>query len=225
LKSAYRFENWRFLQLTVYLVVFWIFFPLLGEKWLAQILVQLFVLNSILVSASATGESSQLKKLLWIIWGIGMIASLIGLFGVPPEIHTVLIYVENIFRLISLLICIAIILSTVFRSHRITVDAIFGAFVAYLLLAFSFGLVYRMLIFWNPESFKGINNPPRIGDLAYFSLVTIATLGYGDIIPSSHTARMISVFEAVLGQFYVAVIVAVVVGTYISQRFEATVQK
>lgn len=192
---------------------------------MAQIIVQLFVLNSIVVATSATDKSSRVKKILWIVWGIGMIASLIVLLKVAPEIQTALIYVENIFRLLLLLISMAIILSTVFRSHRVTVDAILGAFVAYLLLAFSFGLVYRMLFFWNHESFKGLTDPPGMGELAYFSLVTIATLGYGDIIPSSHTARMISVFEAVLGQFYVAVIVAVLVGTYISQRFEAQIQK
>jgi uncharacterized membrane protein len=55
-------------------------------------------------------------------------------------------------------------------------------------------------------------------DLLYFSFVTLATVGYGDILPTSETARMLAMIEAVVGQFYVAVIVAVFVGMYSSQR-------
>jgi voltage-gated potassium channel len=49
-------------------------------------------------------------------------------------------------------------------------------------------------------------------------LVTLATVGYGDILPASHTARMFAMFEAVVGQFYIAVVVAMFVGMYSSQR-------
>ena len=50
-----------------------------------------------------------------------------------------------------------------------------------------------------------------------FSLVTLATVGYGDILPATPTARMLAMFEAVVGQFYVAVVVALFVGMYSSQ--------
>ena len=52
--------------------------------------------------------------------------------------------------------------------------------------------------------------------MMYFSFVTLATLGYGDILPYSEAARMLAVIEAVVGQFYVAVIVAVVVSRFIA---------
>lgn len=78
----------------------------------------------------------------------------------------------------------------------------------------------------SPESFKGsLSSDNRFGDMIYFSLVTIATVGYGDIIPASNTARTIATLEAVLGQFYVAVIVAVMVGLFISQRMHAESQE
>jgi hypothetical protein len=54
--------------------------------------------------------------------------------------------------------------------------------------------------------------------LLYFSLITLATVGYGDILPVSETARTLAVIEATLGQFYVAVIVAVFVAMYATQR-------
>jgi hypothetical protein len=82
-----------------------------------------------------------------------------------------------------------------------------------------------MMFFWSPESFKGaVGREFVFGELLYFSLVTIATLGYGDIVPVTNTARTIAVLEAVVGQFYVAVIVAVLVGMFISQKIQSNVR-
>jgi hypothetical protein len=53
--------------------------------------------------------------------------------------------------------------------------------------------------------------------MTYFSLVTLATVGYGDILPVTNTARMLAMFQAVFGQFYIAVVVALFVGMYLSQ--------
>jgi uncharacterized membrane protein len=57
------------------------------------------------------------------------------------------------------------------------------------------------------------------GELLYFSMVTISTVGYGDVLPVSSTARMLAVIEAVLGQFFVAVLVGMFVGMYASELF------
>ena len=57
-------------------------------------------------------------------------------------------------------------------------------------------------------------------DLLYFSLVTLVTLGYGDIVPVTPLARMVAAFEGVVGQFYVAAVVAMLVGRFIAQAIE-----
>lgn len=217
-----KFEHWRFLQLTVFLLIFWIVFPLLGQKLLVQILMQLFVLNSILVVLSTEKKAAGLKKIVWILWSIGLIASLSAIFPIQQEVKTLCLELESLFHFLVLMICIGIILSVVFRSKRITLDGNFAAFVAYLLLAFAFGLIYNFLIIRSPDSFKGaLSTNNHFGDVIYFSLVTIATLGYGDIVPATNAARTIATIEAVIGQFYVAVIVAVLVGLFISQRMES----
>jgi voltage-gated potassium channel len=217
-----KFENWRFLQLTVFLLIFWIVFPLLGQKLLVQILMQLFVLNSILVVLSTEKKAAGLKKTVWALWVIGLMASLSALLPISPGVRSLCLELESVFHFIVLMICIGIILSVVFRSNRITLDNIFAAFVAYLLLAFAFGLIYNFVIIQSPGSFKGaLSTNNHFGDVIYFSLVTIATLGYGDIVPVSNAARTIATIEAVVGQFYVAVVVAVLVGLFISQRMES----
>jgi hypothetical protein len=60
------------------------------------------------------------------------------------------------------------------------------------------------------------------GDLVltflYYSFTTLTTLGYGDIRPVTHAARMLSTGEALIGQLYVAILIARLVGSHISQR-------
>ena len=56
--------------------------------------------------------------------------------------------------------------------------------------------------------------------MIYFSFVTLATLGYGDVLPDTNFTRSVSIVEAIIGQFYVAVIVAVLVSAFIAQRME-----
>jgi len=55
-------------------------------------------------------------------------------------------------------------------------------------------------------------------DLLYYSLITQCSVGYGDVLPQSDAARMLAVIQAVVGQFYMAVVVAIFVGMYATQR-------
>ena len=83
---------------------------------------------------------------------------------------------------------------------------------AYLLIGLFFGLAYSVLEKVAPGSFA-LAGQPLAGDLReagaiYFSFVTLATLGYGDIVPLTATARGLAVIEAIGGQLYIAVLVA-----------------
>ena len=113
------------------------------------------------------------------------------------------------------------------RRHRtLTVDSIFATVAAYLLLALLFTQLYLCLITWDPASFSlPVDSSGRPAhqlqaDLTYFSLVTLATVGYGDVLQATHAARMLAMFQAVVGVFYIAAVVAVFVGKYSSQRQE-----
>jgi uncharacterized membrane protein len=127
--------------------------------------------------------------------------------------------------------CVAGVLTFVFRSERPTVDGIFATVVAYLLVAMMFAQVYSIALVWNPDALH-LGSPldqltpqGRGGRLLYFSVVTLATLGYGDFLPTSDVTRMLAAVEAVVGQFYVAVIVAVFVGMYATQAMQELHQR
>ena len=97
--------------------------------------------------------------------------------------------------------------------------------VRYFLIAVLFTELYYLTLVWDPQAmhllkpFEEMKPSELRGELLYFSMVTISTVGYGDVLPVSSTARMLAVIEAVMGQFFVAVLVGMFVGMYASQLF------
>lgn len=61
---------------------------------------------------------------------------------------------------------------------------------------------------------------PSRSDLSYFSFITLATVGYGDVTPATPLARTLAWVEAIVGQFYLAVLVAGLVGFKITQAMK-----
>jgi uncharacterized membrane protein len=115
------------------------------------------------------------------------------------------------------------ILRFAFRRQQLSADGVFATVAVYLLIALIFAQLYLLTLAWNPAAFNlpaAADRAPQLlqNDLLYYSVVTLATVGYGDILPVSELARGLATLEAVVGQFYVAVVVAVFVGMYASQR-------
>ena len=115
---------------------------------------------------------------------------------------------------------ILIVGKALFEQQTVTTNTIFGAIVAYLLAAVGFAYLYEILELLQPGSFSGIPagaGPEELGDaLLYFSLVSLTTVGYGDIVPASAVARPLAVFEGVFGTLYLAVMIARLVGLHIA---------
>jgi hypothetical protein len=107
--------------------------------------------------------------------------------------------------------CIFCVMRYVLRSRYITVDQICAGISVYLMLGFAFGCMYYILSIRNPGCFA-VNSAKLEGsgtpDLMYFSFVTLATLGYGDITPVARLARTSAEFEALAGTMYMAVFMA-----------------
>jgi len=92
----------------------------------------------------------------------------------------------------------------------------------YLLFGLTFGLFYLVLHDLQPTAFSfGATGPASeqqiIPVLIYFSLTTLSTIGFGDITPITLQARYAAVAEGITGQFYLAILVARLVGMQMSQ--------
>ena len=101
----------------------------------------------------------------------------------------------------------------VMRAKQIDAEHLYAALSAYLLAGIYFGLLYWVLEEIAPDAFN-VTGPFSHASAIYFSFVTLATLGYGDIVPRTDIARGLAVVEAVGGQLFLAVLVARLVSLY-----------
>ena len=137
--------------------------------------------------------------------------------------------VANVGAGLFLVVLFIVIVVDLFRTAAVTGSTLAAACCGYILIAGIFAAVYSVMIALDPNAislWQGsavtstdiVFQEGRYGVLGYYSVVTLTTLGYGDIVPNSDYARSASALEAVIGQLYLAVIVARLVGMYIAGR-------
>ena len=136
-----------------------------------------------------------------------------------------LLSIASLFSLFAFLLLTTVSASKqVGMSDEISLNRIIGAICIYLMLGVIWSIGYSVLNIVEPGSFKGLTEPEDPAwnsDRIYYSFVTITTLGYGDITPLTQSAKTLSFAEAIVGQFYIAVLVAGLVSAYISARRES----
>ncbi len=106
------------------------------------------------------------------------------------------------------------------RNSRIVTQAhLYTAVNIYLLLGLLWTTLYLAIDAFYPGSIQMGSHPAeRETELLYFSLITLSTIGYGDIVPLSGEARMLSALEGVTGVLYIAVTVAILVNRFRSEH-------
>lgn len=115
------------------------------------------------------------------------------------------------------------ILGSVLRSGTVTWDTIYGAICAYLLFGYGFAFLYSVIEEVQPGSFTALTSTPphdlvsRVMQMRYFSFVTLASVGYGDIVPHMQMAQTTALLEAMLGQFYLVALIGRLVGLHIAR--------
>lgn len=121
-----------------------------------------------------------------------------------------------------LIYCGYALLRSLVRAHRITRNEILGSINIYFILGYSWGIAYSILETCVPGSFNlGDTERLRTPIFFYFSFITLATQGYGDITPQNAAARNLVIAETIIGQFYLALLVAYLLSIHITQRLGA----
>jgi voltage-gated potassium channel len=135
-----------------------------------------------------------------------------GVINDTPEVRLT-------YRIIALVFFIG---TTVVCSHQVLfadttgTNAILATLSIYLLLGLIWATLYMITLYFVPGAFKGITHVPEVDTfprILYFSYVTLATLGYGDISPAAPMSRTLAYLEAVAGTFYLAIVVASLIGS------------
>jgi hypothetical protein len=113
---------------------------------------------------------------------------------------------------------LVMIWSHIEKENEVTIDLIMAAASAYILLGLAWAYAYYLLEIFHPNSFKGAENMgDDIWNFYYYSFVTLTTMGYGDILAITKSARALSILEAITGQLYLAIMISRLVGLHASQ--------
>lgn len=113
---------------------------------------------------------------------------------------------------------LVLILSFIARQRKASRDVIMAAVCGYFLLGLMWSFIYFFVESLLPGSFQfALDGPGDSNLFIYFSFVTMTTVGYGDMLPLSNAARSLAILEAVMGQLYLAVTIARLVGIQASQ--------
>jgi hypothetical protein len=126
------------------------------------------------------------------------------------------------FGLVFILFLIAHLLRFILRARRVNAEVLCAGISSYLLLGLAWMFAYLLVNELVPDAFSFTTGPDSEHVLTgfnayYFSFITLCTVGYGDIVPVSHTARMLATMEAMTGTLFMAVLIARLVALYSTQ--------
>lgn len=206
---------------------------LITETWQSQANLSLFLALEILIAFilpslgfgredtalySDIGFSILLLSGVAIAWGNWKLFGLTSVIAAATLVirwiawdrHTVRMLLWNDWSTVIAVSLIALVLlSQIFRPGRVSHLRIQGAIAVYLLFGVLWAHAYHIAALLQPGAFHGpAEELSNVGGWAYYSFVTLTTVGYGDITPVSQVARTLSIAEALTGQLYLAVLIA-----------------
>jgi len=206
----------RFLVLLCLIMGLLVLVPILQRFVAIRIFIDLF-LTAIFISMVYTVSDKKGQVITGVVLASVMVTLLWLQYFYPNKAIAALAMITGV---LFIAMVIASILGFMLKSTDVNREMIYAAILLYLLAALMWAFGYTFLELINPTSFS-IDLKRSDGYVLvfqYYSFVTITTLGYGDITPVSEVARAFSLLEAVVGQLYLVVAVAWLVGMYVSKK-------
>jgi len=131
--------------------------------------------------------------------------------------HKIYVYIMLIILFIFFVGAFVASAKQILFVNDIDTNKIIGSLTLYLLLGLVWTTVYLIILVTDPTAFSGIDIgswDQIFSQVAYYSFVTLTTLGYGDILPKNHIAEFFVYMEAIIGVFYMAIIVASLINNH-----------
>ena len=213
-------EEHGFINLLVWLLLYLIVSPFLESLPYAAVVINVFLTAVMFSAAYAMFTQKTIRILSMILLSFSVIilwAQTFGFLDLPLNLSAaaLLLYFSVLVYAFS---------RTLLATTRVTANVVSTALCLYMILALWWGAAYALLDSLQPGSFSGTLviraglPSEKVHFLTYFSFVTLTTLGYGDITPQTRGACGLCQAEAMIGQFFIAVLVARLVSVQASQK-------
>lgn len=202
------------LYLLLSLVLFFLLNPFLAHHRLGEFVLVVAVYLTLIIAVLRLHRRTNHR---WLAILVGIPYVLAFLAGLVLKIHA-LVITDYVLLMAFFGFSSVALFTYLGGSGAITSGRVYASVSLYLLLATFWSALYHVIEEINPGSFVqtsavGPATVPHSGFL-YFSLITLTTVGYGDILPVTPVARMYSALEGATGVLYVAITVARLVGAY-----------
>jgi len=208
-EGALKFSRSKFTVLLMSLMALILIAPMLAHmiwmRWfvtfsfIAIILASVYVLNATVHNIRG-----------FIV--LAFLAILIQLISTVYE-HSLWLVIDNLVICVMLLSAVVAMYHDIIAENRINLDTMLGAICMYIMIGIVYGEIYSIIAILQPGAFvhdvsvlvgKTVTN----FDLHYFSLITLTTAGYGDILPVTGFAKAVVMIESITGIFFLAILVA-----------------
>jgi hypothetical protein len=205
--AAHATDRFGFLFLE--LIVLFLLAAFTQQSALVRLTVGLLVIAIVLTSLRASGTQPRLLRLA-AFGGIAMaVLVVIGTFSSERRIQGVVSIAVGL----VLAIATVAILRRILEHDYITLRQVVAALAAYVQLALTFALIYSGVAALSTQPFFAEGDLVIPGSYLYFSVVTVSTLGYGDLTPVTGVGRTLAMIETLFGQILLVVLVAYLVGS------------
>jgi len=213
-----RLMSSRFAYLTMSLVLLIIAYPYLEIEIIGQIVmtvITILVMVSLIVAVSDSKRNIIIALCLAVPWFVTLMIN----FPMFESERSIVVRKEIVFAVLLFLFTTITIFIHLLKSREVTSEILFASVCVYLLVGLTWAALYIFIDILYPHSFIDVGDniaitAPRF---LFFSYITLTTVGYGTMTPISDPARSLALLEAIIGQLYLAILVARLVGLHISK--------
>ena len=215
-----KFYIYRFYLLFLTISINLLLPPLLDFP-LLDVTLRIFS-NVILVMSGVNFLEMDKKKLrfIWLILGVFII--IISIVSEHTHKTNLFLILQYSLKCLFFIIITSSILKQISSTFEVTNDVIMGSFCGYVLLGIICYFIFMLIDITMPNSFTGLSEVAAIrsNQLFYFTFTCLTTLGMGDILPGNIITQRVSIITAIIGQFYIAIVVAILISRYLQYKKE-----
>lgn len=214
-KIKHHLYQHRFIWLFASLVINFFLFENDSFSFIKAMLKLFFIIMLILTSANSIESVKKNTRQFFFFFGLINIGLYVFLNWFQDSLAIEI--AQFILMFVFFSVTFYNLLKQIFLSAEVNFEIIFGAFAGYILLGIInynlFGLIYLTI----PSAYGNISTVPIIAyqELSYFAFTCLTTLGFGDVLPLNTLSQKLAVFTAIEGQFYLTVVVAILIARYL----------